>query len=239
MLGRGHAALQKNPRTRGTPIRPERAPLILVRTVARIRRTKGGGQSGNPCNVVRETSEGKMVVVCERRMSTKRILNKSDCKGEAWGLGWPEFRGWFMKVSELIGSRKDVYSVSEDTSVMEAAKYLREKQVRSVGVVDASGKLIGVVSQSDVSDKVAAENRCPAWMKVSEIMTRELIAVTPEMTFDDCLVAMERGGVYHLVILDEEKRYRGMLSVSDLLKVLSADHKGRADLLESYIFPAR
>jgi CBS domain-containing protein len=144
-----------------------------------------------------------------------------------------------MKVSELIGSRTEVYSIGEETSVMEAAKYLREKQVRSVGVLDGSGKLIGVVSHSDISDKVAAENRCPAWMKASEIMTRELITVTPEMTFDECLVAMERGGVYHLLILDEAKRYRGMLSVSDLLKVLAADHKGRADLLESYMFPSR
>jgi CBS domain-containing protein len=144
-----------------------------------------------------------------------------------------------MKVSELIGSRTEVYSITEEMSVMDAAKYLRERQVRSVGVLDGSGRLIGVVSQSDVSDKVAAENRCPAWMKAAEIMTRELITVTPEMTFDECLMAMERGGVYHLLIVDEEKRYRGMLSVSDLLKVLAADHKGRADLLESYMFPSR
>jgi CBS domain-containing protein len=144
-----------------------------------------------------------------------------------------------MKVSELIGSRREVYSIAEEATVMEAAKYLREKQVRSVGVLDGEGKLIGVVSQSDISDKVAAENRCPAWMKASEIMTRELITVTPEMTFDECLVAMERCGVYHLLVLDEQKRYRGMLSVSDLLKVLAADHKGRADLLESYMFPSR
>jgi CBS domain-containing protein len=144
-----------------------------------------------------------------------------------------------MKVSELIGTRKEVYSVREDTTVMEAAKYLREKQVRAVGVLDASGRLAGVVSQSDVSDKVAAENKCPAWMKVSEIMSRELLTVTPEMTFEESLRAMEQNGVYHLLILDGANRYRGMLSVSDLLKVLAADNKGRADLLESYMFPAR
>jgi CBS domain-containing protein len=144
-----------------------------------------------------------------------------------------------MKVSELIGSRKEVFSVSEETSVMDAAKYLRDKQVRSVGVVDGAGKLVGVVSQSDVSDKVAAENRCPAWMKVSEIMTRDLVTVTPEMTFEESLIAMEKNGVYHLLILDAQNQYRGMLSVSDLLAVLAADHKGRADLLESYMFPSR
>ena len=144
-----------------------------------------------------------------------------------------------MKVSDLVGFRKRVYSIAESSTVMEAARYLREKQVRSVGVVDADGKLIGVISQSDISDKVAAENKCPAWMKVSEIMTRELLTVTPEMTFEESLRAMEQNGVYHLLILDERSGFQGMLSVSDLLRVLTADNKERADLLESYMFPSR
>ena len=79
-----------------------------------------------------------------------------------------------MKVQELIGDRKAVYSIPEDATVHEAARYLREKQVRSAGVTKIDGKLAGVVSQSDISDKVAAENKCPGWMKVTEIMTREL-----------------------------------------------------------------
>src|SRR6266702_3017914 len=62
-----------------------------------------------------------------------------------------------MKVLDLIGSRKEVFSITEETSVHQAAQYLREKQVRSVGVVDAGGKIVGVISHSDVSDKVAAE----------------------------------------------------------------------------------
>jgi predicted transcriptional regulator len=144
-----------------------------------------------------------------------------------------------MKVSDLIGSRKEVYCLSEEKSVMEAARYLREKQVRSVGIVDAAGKLTGVVSQSDISDKVAAENKCPESMKVTEIMTRNLLTVTPEMTFEESLRAMEQNGVYHLLILDAENRFQGMLSVSDLLKVMAADSKERADMLESYMFPPR
>jgi predicted transcriptional regulator len=144
-----------------------------------------------------------------------------------------------MRVSDLIGSRKEVYFITEDRSVMQAAQYLREKQVRSVGVVDAAGKLTGVISQSDISDKVAAENKSPESMKVSEIMTRNLLTVTPEMTFEDSLRAMEQNGVYHLLILDAQNHYQGMLSVSDLLKVMAADNKERADMLESYMFPPR
>jgi CBS domain-containing protein len=144
-----------------------------------------------------------------------------------------------MRVSDLIGSRKEVYFITEETSVMQAAQYLREKQVRSVGVVDGAGKLTGVISQSDISDKVAAENRNPEAMRVNEIMTRNLLTVTPEMSFEDSLRAMEQNGVYHLLVLDGENRYQGMLSVSDLLKVMAADNKERADMLESYMFPPR
>ncbi len=144
-----------------------------------------------------------------------------------------------MKVGDLIGSRKEVYSVTEETSVHLVAQYLREKQVRSVGVVNASGKLTGVVSQSDVSDKVAAENKCPAWMKASDIMTRELVTVTAERTLDECLLLMEQNSIFHLIVLSHKEEFRGMLSISDILRVVASDEKARADLLESFIFPPR
>jgi CBS domain-containing protein len=144
-----------------------------------------------------------------------------------------------MKVSDLIGSRKEVFSITEETSVHEVAQYLRDKQVRSVGVVNSAGKLVGVISHSDVSDKVAAENKCPAWMKASDIMTRELVTVTPEMTLEDCLRLMDQNTIFHLIVLDEREGFRGMLSVSDILRVVASDEKARADLLEAFIFPQR
>ena len=144
-----------------------------------------------------------------------------------------------MKVSELIGSRREVFSISEETSVHQAAQYLRERQVRSVGVLDSGGRLIGVVSQSDISDKVAAENKCPAWMKVADVMSRNLISVSLEMTLEDCLALMDKHNVYHLLVMDGRNNFRGMVSVSDLLRVLATDHKERADLLQAFIDPVR
>jgi CBS domain-containing protein len=144
-----------------------------------------------------------------------------------------------MRVGDLIGSRKDIYTVSEETSVHEVAQYLRAKQVRTVGVLGANGKLTGVISQSDISDKVAAENKCPAWMKASDIMTRELVTVTAEKTLDECLLLMEQNGIFHLIVLSQMGEFRGMLSVKDILKVVASDEKARADLLEAFIFPPR
>jgi len=144
-----------------------------------------------------------------------------------------------MKVSDLIGSRKEVFSITEETSVHQAAQYLREKQVRAVGVVDGGGKLIGVISHSDVSDKVAAENKCPAWMKASDIMTRDLVTVRPDITLEDCLRLMDQNTIFHLLVVDEGNAFRGMLSISDILRVVASDEKARADLLEALMFPPR
>ena len=144
-----------------------------------------------------------------------------------------------MRVVDLIQSRQRVYSIGEETTVHEAARYLRDHQVRSVGVLDAAGNLSGVISQSDISDKVAAENKCPAWMRVSEIMTRDLLVVQPDVPLDDCLRLMEKHGVFHLLVAEETGRFLGMISVADLLQVIASDHKARSDMFEAFAFPQR
>jgi CBS domain-containing protein len=143
-----------------------------------------------------------------------------------------------MNVADIIRTRAQVFAISEETTVHEAARYLRERQVRAVGVLDGAGKLVGVVSQSDISDKVAAENKS-AGMPVSEIMTRELVTVSPELALDECLRQMEKHGIFHLLVVDSEGVFRGMISVTDLLQVIASDQKARADMLESLLFPQR
>jgi CBS domain-containing protein len=124
-------------------------------------------------------------------------------------------------------------------TVRDAALYMREHKVRSVGVLNEAAQLAGVVSQSDISEKVAAENKCPAWMRVSEIMTRDLLVVRPEIALEECLRLMEKNSVFHLLIAEESGRYLGMISVADLLQVISSDHKARADMFEAFAFPQR
>jgi CBS domain-containing protein len=141
-----------------------------------------------------------------------------------------------MKVLDLIGARTEVYSIPGDATVHDAARYVRERQIRAVGVLDADGHLVGVVSQSDISDKVAAENKCPAWMRVTEIMSTGLVTVTPDRPLTECLRLMEQHGIYHLLVVDEGGGYRGMLSVTDLLTVIASDEKSRADMLEAFLF---
>jgi CBS domain-containing protein len=144
-----------------------------------------------------------------------------------------------MNVTDLVASRTEVFSISNEATVHDAARYLREKQIRSAGILDGQSNLVGVISQSDISDKVAAENKCPAWTRVSEIMSTRLVTVSPETSLDECARLMDKHGIFHLAVVDSVKGYRGLISVQDLLKVIASDQKARADMLEAYMFPSR
>ena len=115
--------------------------------------------------------------------------------------------------------------------------YLRERQVRATVVHGTDGRPVGVVSQSDISDKVTAEHRCPSWVKVGEIMSTELITVSPDGSLEECLRLMEKHGIYHLLVVNPSGFSLGMISAQDVLRIVASDEKARADLLENWAFP--
>jgi len=58
---------------------------------------------------------------------------------------------------------------------------LRDRRVRTVGVLDASGKLVGVISQADIfRSRGLRKISVPRGMRVSEVMTTDLVTVSPE-----------------------------------------------------------
>ena len=76
-------------------------------------------------------------------------------------------------------------------------------------------------------------------MLVSEIMSTCLESVRPDTSLDECLLAMEKRGIFHLMVMDEKAGYRGIISVSDLLAAIVTDEKARADMLEAIMFGQR
>jgi predicted transcriptional regulator len=141
------------------------------------------------------------------------------------------------RVKNLLDKRTDFFAVSTESTVHEAAMYLRDRSVRATVVCDQGRCPVGVVSQSDISDKVTAENRCPAWVRVREIMSTDLVTVTPETSIDECLHLLEMHGIYHLVVVDSAGRSLGMISAQDILRLVARNEKARADLLEHWAFP--
>lgn len=144
-----------------------------------------------------------------------------------------------MRVADVIASRTEVFSITDDMTAHAAACYLRDKRVRAVGVLNRQGKLVGVVSEGDIARKVVAEAKSPVSVRVGEIMSTPLVTVRPDALLEECLLLMDQHHIFHPLVVDENSNYLGMVTVTDLLRVLATHHKARADLYEAYIFPPR
>jgi acetoin utilization protein AcuB len=131
----------------------------------------------------------------------------------------------------LIGNwmTKDPISVTPDTSMMRAAKTIKDKAVHMLPVVDADNKVVGVVTDRDL--KEASPSKATTLdvhelyyllseIKVKDIMTSKVYSLTPEDTVERAAVLMRDKRIGGLPIVDAENRLRGVITESDVLDVL-------------------
>jgi CBS domain-containing protein len=140
-------------------------------------------------------------------------------------------------VREIVTNRKQVYCISNQATVAEAARYLKERGIRAAGVCNLSSKVIGVLSQSDISDKVAAENYRPSEVKVQAIASSDLVKVTPEATCQEAARVMTTKGIYHLIVEENDGTFLGMVSLRDCTHARAEDERERAEMYRQYAFP--
>jgi len=140
-------------------------------------------------------------------------------------------------VNDIIKGRKEVYCISNQMTAAEAARFLKDRGIRATGVCNLSGKIVGVVSQSDISDKVVAENFRPSEVNVQSISSTNLIKVSPDTEVSKAMQTMLENGVYHLIVEDGGGKFSGMVSMRDCNAMKVEEEKERADVLNDYAFP--
>lgn len=140
-----------------------------------------------------------------------------------------------ITVRDIVGRRDDIWYVEADDTADVAALKIKNYKIRTLGVLK-DGELVGVVGNNDFARKVVAQGRVPNEVKVSEIMTTDLKTVTLDTPFMECLSLMEKHHITHLVVLDDDGKYHGMISWHDLQKRLVKALKSKLDLLEEYVF---
>lgn len=140
-----------------------------------------------------------------------------------------------LKVRDLISKRENVYFVDADDTSDIAALKLRNFKVRTIGVMK-KGKLAGVVGHSDFSTKVVAMSRKPSEVKISEIMSTDMFSISLDSSFFECLKLMNEHHISHLIIMDEDEKYYGMLSWNDLQQRLVKELKYQLKITQEYAF---
>ena len=116
------------------------------------------------------------------------------------------------KVLEQKG--KQVYVTSSAQSILGAIKTMQERKVGALLVVD-DGKPVGIFTERDVMTRVVACECNPTETPVSEVMTRNLVAVGPDTTVQQAMAIVTEKRVRHLPVMDGENLL-GVVSSGDL-----------------------
>jgi CBS domain-containing protein len=137
---------------------------------------------------------------------------------------------------------KPVVTVSPDTTIVEAANIMLDRHISGLPVVDAAGKLVGIVSQGDFIHRgeIGTERRRSRWLKfilgsgkeaidfvhehgckVSEVMSRSPITIAEDTPLADIADLMEKNNIKRLPVLRDE-RLVGIVTRTNLLQAVAS-----------------
>ena len=142
------------------------------------------------------------------------------------------------KVEEVMTA--DVVHVLADTPFKECVDMVGLHRIGALPVVDGSGRLLGILSESDLlrKEEVKGGNAEPrgSARTAGEAMTRTVVTVAPGTAVAQAARLMHRSSVRHLPVTDGGGRLIGIVARGDLLKVfLRSDESIRREIDEELL----
>ena len=144
-----------------------------------------------------------------------------------------------MKVQDILQRKgSGVYRVTPDASVYDAIGAMAARKVGALLVMEGEN-LHGLISERDYRDKVALQGRTSKDTAVKDIMTSELLWVSPDEDAKRCMAIMTHRRVRHLPVLEQKgdkHRVVGILSIGDLVKTIINEQESEINNLKKYIY---
>jgi CBS domain-containing protein len=137
-------------------------------------------------------------------------------------------------VSELLKNRdRTLWHVRPDDTVFGALELLAQYEVGALMVMDG-GRLVGVFSERDYTRKIALQGRNSKETRVADIMTANVVTVSPHTGTRACMSLMSERKIRHLPVLDGST-VLGMISIRDIMDDIIVSHEQTIAQLETYI----
>lgn len=137
-------------------------------------------------------------------------------------------------VRQLLGNKSpEVHAIAPDAPVIEAVRLMAQKSIGAL-LVMAGGRLVGILSERDYARKIVLKERSSATTPVREIMTAELVTVTPAVSVEECLELVTDRRIRHLPVLDGDTVV-GVISIGDLVKSVIEQQRQELGHLQQYI----
>jgi CBS domain-containing protein len=128
----------------------------------------------------------------------------------------------------------EVHSVQVGTKVYDVVKFMAEKSVGLVPVLDGE-KLVGVFSERDLVKRIIAVDKDVKETSVDEVMSTDLVIAKISESSAEALAKMKEAKTRHILVIDGEKLV-GVLSMRDLLEVDLLQCKTTVEVLNNYIY---
>jgi CBS domain-containing protein len=113
---------------------------------------------------------------------------------------------------------RNVHTIHPGASAQEAARLLSQEHISGVPVVDAHGKVIGIVTEVDIISKVNREGLC-----VADVMSHKVIAVGEETTVREIAVLFAEHKIKRVPVLHDGKLV-GIVSRADIVHAVAQGH---------------
>jgi CBS domain-containing protein len=117
----------------------------------------------------------------------------------------------------------DVLIVSPETPLVDIHRMFVEEEIHGAPVVDDDGKVCGVITSLDLL-RPAADEIDTDRLTAADIMTREIVAVSPELPIAEVAETMREQHI-HRVLVIEDRDLLGVLTTFDLLRALVPDRR--------------
>ncbi|MBN9563310.1 MAG: CBS domain-containing protein [Alphaproteobacteria bacterium] len=128
----------------------------------------------------------------------------------------------------------EVLSVNPTASIAEVVDTLSRRRIGAVVVIDAADQLLGIVSERDIMNSLAANGPRTLEMSAGQLMTRVLHTVTPQTTEVEAMTMMTASRVRHLPVI-EHGALIGMISIGDVVKARIMQQDQEVDSLKAYV----
>jgi len=123
-----------------------------------------------------------------------------------------------------------VVFIDPEETVDEGLAVMRRRYIHSLIVnKTAESPEYGIVTSTDICDKIIAQECNPTATKIKDIMNCPLITVTRTMSLKDCSLIMKEHHIHHLPVVDEHGTPIGMISASDFLVAAEAMSRAEGD----------
>ncbi len=125
------------------------------------------------------------------------------------------------------------FFITPDTSVYQALELMVEKNVSALLVME-NEKLAGIFTERDYARKVVLKGKKSKETQIGEIMTGNLITVSPESSIDECMALMTGKYIRHLPVIENNK-LAGIISIGDVVRHIIKEQKFIIENMEQYI----